>query len=206
MPVILIRVGRRAMARTFRCRVHALICITLVVFSLCSAPAFACLCSCAGDAMEGNDSKIVGTVATQFEQVFSGLTISTERIDEPVTGVTVTAGDVVEDPGYWVRSRILVLRVWRGTPATVAEVWTPVVTSCDSPPITGLHFVALAKLEEGRSVARNTFCDCDLRAAATTERGTFAAAGIAVVLAATALVVVLLFLLIKAIRRRRVSA
>jgi hypothetical protein len=115
----------------------------------------------------------------------------------------VLSGGVAEDPGFWIRSRVLVLRIWQGAPATLAQVWTPVATSCDNPPIIGTFFVARVAHEEGRSVARRSYCDCDLTAAEAVERGSIAPAGVAIVSAATALVAVLLLVSFKALRRRR---
>jgi hypothetical protein len=143
--------------------------------------------------------------------VFSGLIISTERTREPVVvppvvvGKTASGEMVVEDPGYWAKSRVLALRTWRGTPSTVAEVWTPVASDCDVQPLPGFHFVALVRTEKGRSVARNTYCDCVEKAAAMEGRGVFTGAAIAVMAAALGTAVIALLWLVKVIRRRRPS-
>ena len=83
------------------------------------------------------------------------------------------------DPGYWTKSKILVLRIWRGTPLPVAEVWTPITTDCDLPPITGLYFTALVRSEKGRRVASNSPCDCNEKAVATKGSATLTIAGTA---------------------------
>jgi hypothetical protein len=179
--------------------------VGLVVFGcVFSAPAVACLCNCSTFSTPGTYP-----IATElrpaeyYDTVFSGLIISTERTREPVVSPPVSVGDgLVEDPGYWMKSRVLVLRIWRGTPSTVAEVWTPIVSNCDVPPTTGFHFVALARTEKGRSVAGNTHCDCLEKAAATEGRGAFAVAGIATTAAAAFAAAIALLSLVKIIRRR----
>ncbi|WP_161966015.1 hypothetical protein [Steroidobacter cummioxidans] len=157
-----------------------------------SATAVACLCGSAD----------VGFVE-EYDEVFSGLVISTQRTDEPVADTASSGEAVVEDPGYWVRSRILVMRTWRGAPSTVAEVWAPVATNCDSPPIPGFYFVALVRSEKGRSVASNSLCDHALKAAATKERGSFAVAGITIAAAGAGAATAALLWFVKIIRRRR---
>ena len=193
-------------------RLARLLAIALVVFGCAfSAPAVACLCSCSVFSTPGKYP-----IATElrpadyYDQVFSGLIISTERTREPVVvgpsvvvGKTASGETVVEDPGYWSRSRVLVLRVWRGTPSTVAEVWTPIVSDCDVQLIPGFHFVALVRTEKGRSVARNTYCDCVEKDAATQGRGAFTGASIALTAAAFGAATMALLWLVKVIRRRR---
>jgi len=137
----------------------------------------------------------------EYDQVFSGLVIWTEQTREPVSVGAVSSEKFVA--GYWTRSRVLVLRIWRGTPSTVAEVWTPTGSDCDLRPIPGSDFVALVRMEKGRSIAGNTFCDCAEKAAATEGRGTFTAAGIAVIATAVGAVAIALLSLVKGIRRRR---
>jgi hypothetical protein len=159
-----------------------------------SATAVACLCGSA-------DVRSV----EEYDEVFSGLVISTQRTDEPVADTASSGETVVEDPGYWVRSRILVMRTWRGPPSTVAEVWTPVATDCDSPPIPGSYFAALVRSEKGRGVASNSLCDHALKAAATKERGSFAVAGITIAAAVVGAATVALLWFAKIIRRRRPS-
>jgi hypothetical protein len=159
--------------------------LALAVFGCAfSAPAVACLCNCSIFSTPGKYP--VGTKprpAEYYEQVFSGLVISTERTREPVVSPPVVVGKtasgdvVVEDPGHWIRSRVLVSRIWRGTPSAVAEVWTPILSDCDVQPIAGFPFVALARTEKGRSVAGSTYCDCDEKTAARKGRGAFTIAG-----------------------------
>lgn len=168
-----------------------------------SAPAIACVCSCSPLLSQGKDTAVADIRPAEYDQVFSGLVISTEHTDEPVAAAGVAGEKVVEDPGYWARSKILVLRTWRGTPSQLAEVWTPVVTDCDSPPIAGFYFVALVRSENGRGVANNSRCDCHQRAAATEGRGAFAVAGIAITAVAIGAAAIALLSLVKVIRRRR---
>jgi hypothetical protein len=203
---------KEALSQRFQ-RLAMLPAIALVVFGCAfSAPAVACLCNCSVFSTPGKYP-----IATElrpaeyYDQVFSGLIISTERTREPVVappiivGKTVSGEDVVEDPGYWIRSRVLVLRIWRGTPSTVAEVWTPIVSDCDVPPLPGFHFVALVRTEKGRSVATNTYCDCVQKTAATEGRGAFAIPGIAITAVALGAASIALLWLVKVIRRRRPS-
>lgn len=176
-----------------------LLAFALVVFGCAfSAPVVACICRDA-------DSTATGVRAAEYDEIFSGLVISTERIDEPVAAAAVSGEEIVEDPGYWTRSNILVLRIWRGAPSTVAEVWTPVVTDCESPPIAGSYFVALVQSEIGRGVASNSLCDRAQKAAATEGRGAFAFSGIAIIAAAICAAAIALLALVKVIRRRRPS-
>jgi hypothetical protein len=78
--------------------------------SVFGATAVACVCASA-------DVRLV----EEYDEIFSGLVISTERTDQPVTDTASSDEAVVEDHGYRVRSRILVMRTWRGAPSTVAE-------------------------------------------------------------------------------------
>ena len=174
-----------------------------VIACVFSAPAVACMCSCSWfSSPEEEEIAAVEATPAQFDQVFSGVVLSTERIRKPLHPADV-GKEFVVSPGYWIRSRILVLRVWQGTPPTVAEVWTSVVTNCDVAPVTGFYFVALVRSEEGRSVADNTLCDCVTKAAVTKGRGTFAVAGTSITAAAIGAAVVAFFALVKLIRRRR---
>jgi hypothetical protein len=182
--------------------------IALVVFGCAfSAPAVACLCSCSIFSTPGKYPRATELKpAEYYDQVFSGLIISTERTREPVVSPPVSVGNgLVEDPGHWIKSRVLVLRIWRGTPSTVAEVWTPIVSDCDVPPIMGFHFVALVRTKNGRSVAGNTYCDCTQKAAATEGRGVLAVAGIAITAAAICAAAIAFLSLVKIVRRRRLS-
>jgi hypothetical protein len=180
--------------------------VALLVFSgTFSAPAVACLCSCSIFSSPGRGSTAAEVNSADYRQVFSGLVISTERIDEPVAATVVSTEKFVEDPGYWVRSRILVLRIWRGTPSTVAEVWTPVHTNCDWPPIVGSYFSALVRTERGRRVASNSPCDCALKATATEGPGLFAVAGLAITTSALGAIAIALLVLVKVMGRRSPS-
>lgn len=169
-----------------------------------SAPAVACLCSCSIFSV-GDFAGIEVKPAAEYHQIFSGLVISTERMDEPVVPAVASNEQSAEAPGYWIRSRILVLRIWQGAPSTVAEVWTPVVSSCDSPPRTGSYFVALTRSETGRNVARHSPCDCAQKAAITQAAGDFTVTGIALIVAAVSAASRVLFSLVNVVRRRRPS-
>jgi len=157
-----------------------------------SGLAQACLCpNYDAAALEANSAK--------FEQVFAGLIISTERIhNRQFEGAEV-------DSGSSIKSKVLVLRVWRGTPPTVAEVWTPVIDYCGIQPFPGLYFVALAKREAGRSVAEYNECNCALRAYTTQGPATFAIGGIAALGAVLGLVVAAAVWLWRIVRRKRRS-
>jgi hypothetical protein len=87
----------------------------------------------------------------------------------------------------------------------VAEVWIPVVTDADSPPIPAFLFVVLVRSEKGRGVATNSACDRPQRAAATEGRGAFTVAGIAIIAAAFCTVAIALLSLVRIVRRRRRS-
>ncbi len=193
-----IRSDKKAFGRGIHRHTNLIACAAVVFVCAFSAPVVACMCRDA-------DSMATGVRAAEYDEIFSGLVISTERIDEPVAAGAVSGDEVLEDPGYWTRSRILVLRIWRGAPPTVAEVWTPVVADCDSPPITGSYFVALVQSEIGRGVASNSLCDRAQKAAATAARGAFAFAGIALTAAAICAATMALLLLVKVVRRRSSS-
>lgn len=187
------RMHRKTSGRGAYCLARPLAFAFATFGSAFSATAVACLCASA-------DIRPV-----EYDEVFSGLVISTERTDDSVTGTTSSGETVVEDRGYRARSRILVMRTWRGAPSTVAEVWTPVATDCDSPPIPGSYFVALVRSEKGRGVASNSLCDYAQKAAATKQRGSFAVAGITIATAVIGAAAVALLWLVKIIRRRRPS-
>jgi hypothetical protein len=202
-----ISLDKSASRRTVH-RLARLLAIALVVFGcVFSAPAVACLCNCSVfSTPEKYPAATQPRPAEYYDQVFSGLVLSTERTREPVVDPPVSFGNgLMEDPGYWIKSRVLVLRIWRGTPSTVAEVWTPIVTNCDVPPFTGFHFVALVKTEKGRSVAPNTYCDCVEKDAATEGPGAFAVKGIAIAAASLGASGISLLSLVKGFRRRRRS-
>ena len=88
----------------------------------------------------------------------------------------------------------------------VAEVWTPVVISCDSWPVPGSYFVALAKYESGRNVASNSECESPLRAYATAGPASSVMAGFATMAVVLGLVSIAAVWLVKIVRRRRPSA
>lgn len=175
-----------------------LLSLAIIVFcATLSAPALACMCA---------NSETVEVTPNAYEQVFSGVVLSAEHTDEPVIAHPVFLGDgVVESRGHWIKSKVLVLRVWRGMPSTVAEVWTPNLTDCDLWPIPGFYFTALVQTEYGRRMAGNTYCDGAERTAATAGRGTFMFPGIAVFVAALGAVAIALFSLVKVVRRYRSS-
>ena len=170
--------------------------ITLIGAAL-SSTAMACLCS------DWKASELEAS-ASQYEQVFAGLIVW--QSSEPREAAPPAFGVPALDPGYWVKSKVLVLRVWRGAPPLVAEVWTPVVISCDSWPVPGSYFVALAKHESGRNVASNSECEGPLRAYATAGPATIAMAGIAATAAVLGLVAFAAVWLVKIVRRRRPSS
>jgi hypothetical protein len=200
-----IRSDQKALRRRFPCVVRRLAVALVMLGCAFSAPAVACLCSCSIFSTPGEYP--IKVSPTKYEQVFSGLVISTGRTGEPVVappivvGKTASGETIVEDPGYWIRSRVLVLRVWRGTPSMVAEVWTPNLSDCDVPLTPGFHFVALVRTEKGRSVAHNTYCDCVEKDAWTQGRGTFTGASIALAASLGAAAIALLWL-VKVVRRR----
>jgi len=152
------------------------------------------MCSC-----EGYEAD---TKSDQYDQVFSGLILSAERVNEPVTALVEVGPNLVLDPGFWIKSKILVLRVWRGAPSTTAEVWTPVVTDCDTPPMPGLYFMALVRTKEGRSVAERAYCNCD-EAALTAGGGTLVLTNVVILAAAIGVVGIALVLLLRQFRRSR---
>lgn len=198
-----IHLDKKVLGRKFHYPVHLLV-FALTVFGCAfSAPAVACLCSCSFFSGQGKNPTAPEFTLAEYDQIFSGLIISTERIDEPVAAAAVSGEKIVEDPGSWTRSKVLVLRIWRGAPATVTEIWTPVVTDCDSPPIAGSYFVALVRSEQGRSVASNSICDCAQKVAATEGRGAFAITGIVITMAAIGAAAIVLLSFVRLIRRYR---
>ena len=184
-----------------RRRSHSL--VKLFAFALVS-------CCCTSSAIAYICSEATEFRPAQYDQVFSGLVLSTERTGNTVrvagAPLAVVHGErVVEDPGYWSRSRILVLRIWQGAPPTVAELWIPVVTDADSPPIPASLFVALVRSEKGRSVATNSACARLRKAAATEGRGAFTVVGIAIIAATVCTAAIALLSLMRIVRRRRPS-
>ena len=184
---------RKTLDRELSCFAKPLASALAAVGSAFSATAVACLCASAD------------VMPVEYDEVFSGLVISTERTHEPVADTAFSGDEVVEDQGYWARSSILVIRTWRGAPSTVAEVWTPVVTDCDSPPIAGSYLVMLVRSEKGRGVASNSLCDSAQKAAATKDGGVFTVAGISIITGVIGAATVALLLLAKMFRRRRPS-
>jgi hypothetical protein len=173
--------GYSALAESLHYRAPFLAFMILIVFSVSSGPAFACLCSCEGAATEGERSTELDEAAARYDQVFSGLVISTERIAAAAIGAANEDSGAVSDLGFWTKSRVLVLHIWRGAPPAIAEVWIPGGSSCDLGIIAGLHFVALARTEKGRSIARHSECECGVMAAATKGRGSYTNAGVAII-------------------------
>lgn len=160
--------------------------------------ASACICS-------NWDSAELEASVSQYEQVFAGLIIWTERSSEPQKTATASTEAPAVDPGYWIKSKVLVLRIWRGSPLMVTEVWTLVATSCDSRPIPGSYFVALAKNAAGRNVAGYSECEGPLRAFVTSRPAAFAIGGIATIGAFFGLGLIASVWLLKTIRRRKPS-
>lgn len=160
-----------------------------------SSTATACLCS------NWETSKLEAT-ASQYEEVFSGLIIW--QSSEPREALPDTLGMPALNPGSWVKSKVLVLRVWRGELPMVAEVWTPVVTSCDYWPIPGSYFVSLVEHDAGRRVAENSECAEPLRDYATSGPAKIAMSGYATIAAVLGLFTMLAVWVTKLVRRRRV--
>jgi hypothetical protein len=196
--------GSKALARRFYCRARSLACVILLVFSVSGAPASASRGSYEDAATRGSGSADLHDAIGQYDQVFSGLAISTERIAAPAIESENPGGAASSDLRFWTRSKILVLRVWRGAPPTIAEVWSPGGSSCDLAVMAGFHFVALVRTENGRSIARNSECDSDVMAA-TKERGTYTNAGVAIIAASFCVAALALTWLGISIRRRRRS-
>lgn len=173
-----------------------------VVLAACgiafSGPAIACICA-------NPDAPALEASASSVDQVFSGLIIWTERSDEPVMPSGISPDASALDPGHWIRSRVLVLRVWRGTPPVVAEVWTPVIFDCDGRPIPGSYFVALVNRDAGRDVAENSECGRALRMFSTKGPATFAIGGIVTIAAVLALGAIASVWVTRIVRRRRIS-
>jgi hypothetical protein len=180
------------LAKAFKRAAIALICAAL------STTAMACLCS-------NLERSELEASASRYEQVFAGLIIWQSSEPRPVPQVASHDGPIT-DPGYWVKSKVLVLRVWRGEPPVVAEVWTTVVTSCDSWPLPGYWFVALTKNEAGRNVAENSECGGPLRDYATAGPAAIAWAGLATLAAILGLAFLAVVRLMKVFQRRRAPA
>jgi hypothetical protein len=179
-----------------RCLANSVVMVVSLVGAAVSAPVMACLCS------DWDPSELEAS-ASQFDQVFAGLIIWTERSTNTEAPTSPEAAAL--DPGYWVKSTVLVLRVWRGTPPMVTEVWTPEVTDCDLTVIPGLYFVALVKHEGSRSVARYSDCARALRAFATKGPATFDRGGVATVGAVLGFSSIAFVWLVRIVRRRKPS-
>ena len=168
-----------------------------------SAPIMACMCRCKSS-YPGADVARLEAKAAQLEQVFAGLVISTEQIKAtPETDPALPRIAPAIDPGYWIRSKVLVLRIWRGSPPMVAEVWTRLEIDCDRRPFPGLYIDALTKHVAGRDVADFSECSCGLQAFATEGPASFAMGGIATIAAVLALGVAAFVWLSKIVRLRR---
>lgn len=161
-----------------------------------SGPSMACFCS-------NSDSASLEASASRMNQVFSGLIIWSERVNEPVLAVADSPDALALDPGHWIKSKVFVFRVWRGTPPVVAEVWTPVVFDCDLRPIPGSYFVALAKPEAGRDVAEYSECGRALRAVATKGPAALAVGGVVAIAAVLVAGAIVSLWLMRIVRRRR---
>jgi hypothetical protein len=162
-----------------------------------STPAMACLF---------NDEFPVEADASQFDQVFSGLIIWTDRFEVPPSSTPATSEFRAIDPGYWIKSKVLVFRVWRGTPPPVAEVWTLVSSDCESPPFPGLYFEASTKRDGSRSVAENSYYSRAVGKYLTRGPATFATAGVAAIGAILCFGCIMLVWLAKIVRRRVTGA
>ena len=161
-----------------------------------SAPASAYAC------YDWEASELEDTVL-EYDQVFAGLIIRTERSSGPRESLPNPPG--VKQAGYWVKSKVLVLRVWKGTPPSVAEVWTNAGWGSHLPPIPASYFVALAKDEAGRIVADYSDCEGPLRDYATRGSATFTPAGYGVLAVILGLAYIAFAWLWKKVRRKRES-
>ena len=159
-----------------------------------TVPAMACLCS-------NPEPSQLEVSASKYDQVFAGLIIW--QTSEPKAAPAVSPVGPTLDPGYWIKSKVLVLRVWRGSPPVVAEVWTEVVTSCDSRPLPGSYFVALVKKDGGRNIAGFAECDRSVREFATAGPARIVIGGFSSIAAAIGLVFIATVWLWKIVRRRR---
>jgi len=171
---------------SFRCRIHSLLLIVLVAFSLSCKAATA-----------------------EYDAVFSGLVISTQRIAETANQAANPDVAGARDLRFWTKSKILVLHIWRGVPPAVVEVWAPGGSSCDRTIIAGLHFVALARSENGRLIARNSDCEGDAITAATQGPGAYTNAAVSMIAAAflvTALALAWSAISIRRLRRSRTNS
>jgi hypothetical protein len=187
---------------TFRAKATAF--SFFVIISLLSRSAVACICDCESAKFRDRGSAVSTVKIPQSEQIFSGWIISTKRVEKKDADAPDRATNTDGYPYYWFRSKILVTRVWRGTPPRVAEVWTPEGSDCDLPMVTGFHVVALVRTENGLSMARHTLCDeCGVESAATQGRGTYTSAGVLLIAASLLAGVLFLFTLVKLLGRRR---
>jgi hypothetical protein len=161
-----------------------------------SAPASAYFC----DDWEASELE---AEALQYDQVFAGLVIWTERSSEPRKPLPRTPGDPELDPGYWVNSKVLVLRVWRGSPPFVAEIWTPAGWNWHLRPMPATYMVVLAKDEAGRTVADYSDCEGPLRAYATSGPARSTPAGYGLLAAILGLAYIAFAWVRKRVRRSR---
>lgn len=193
--------GRRELRRSRAYTYGILICSLLL-----GNPAAACLCSCPALAQEAK-SAAVAMPLDRYVEVYSGVVVSAERVDEPVAAAASVFGDAVEDRGHWIRVKILVLRVWKGATPTVATAWVPVLANCDSPPLLGSYFVSMTREESGRHIASNSACDCGVKVAATLGRGTYALPGVGILVVATGLTIIVFVVMsrmfVSSARKRR---
>lgn len=164
--------------------------------------AFACMCNCVAPQRGAETVALASSALANHDQVFSGMLFSAKTYPVPASAVHSTRDEPVEDPGSWVRYRMLVLKRWKGDIGIFATIWVRAATTCDMPPIPGSYFVALARLESGRSVAQPTFCNCDERDAVTRLPGTYVVGGIAILGAVIAALVAVLAFVIRVFRRR----
>src|SRR5262245_9977991 len=79
--------------------------VLVIVGAAFSSPAVACLCSCS--MFSSHEKKTTVTeVPADYREIFSGLVIATERIDEPVAVIASSGTGVMVDPGYWIKSKV----------------------------------------------------------------------------------------------------
>jgi len=172
---------------------------------LIAASADACICACESSTYRQMAAAGTRTVLGHYDEVFSGWILSTQRVNNPSISGGATFQGTETYPYYWVRSKVLVVRIWRGAPSVITEVWTPGGNSCDMPMLAGIHFVALVSKEGDRRIARQSMCDCGITAAATTGRGAYTAAGLTLLAILGSVVAFLLLWLSKTVRRRMFS-
>jgi hypothetical protein len=162
------------------------------------------MCSGATDQTGANESERSARAEDDYQSIFVGWVLSTHRVAEPVVS---SAADYDPESSfeYWVRSRVVVERVWKGNPATVVEVWTPVSSDCDVTPVSGMRFIVRERIQSGRSIARKSVCDYQWASAVTAQRGRYTTAGLLMLGTIGALAAALLLVALRFFARRSAS-